>query len=219
MKKGVGFNRHPEDCDKYVECYFGYDGKAQAVYRQCPFGMYWDQEEITCKPAAQVPCPKGKDNSKSYYVYISWLQNVLVSCRNVISNMEFFEIADKCSIPSILSYPFGNMENCKAHWVCSHGKSIPMCCPKGQAYVPFKGCVSQPGCNDPCPLRERRECGKRMMWDELDKYEEFVYGYGWVKKSCEHGFIFDSDSCQCLPLNNGNNFKMEDDKKKGRTKK
>lgn len=33
------------------------------------------------------------------------------------------------------------------------------------------------------------------MWDDLDKYEEFFYGYGWVKKCCKFGYIFDSDFC------------------------
>lgn len=42
MKKGVGFLKYLEDCDKYVECYFGKDGKIEVEYRQCLFGMYWD---------------------------------------------------------------------------------------------------------------------------------------------------------------------------------
>lgn len=122
---------------------------------------------------------------------------------------------DKCSIPSIVSYPFGNMENCKAHWVCSHGKSVPMCCPEGQGYVPFKGCVPQSNCKDICPLEKKEECNKRMTWDELDKYEEFFYGYGWVKKCCKPGHIFDSDSCHCIPLHNGKGYEMDNDKQKG----
>lgn len=63
MKKGVGFLKHPEDCDKYVECYFGKNGKTEAEYRQCPFGMYWDQEEIKCRASAEVQCPKGNENT------------------------------------------------------------------------------------------------------------------------------------------------------------
>lgn len=55
-----------------------------------------------------------------------------------------------------------------------------------------------------------------MMWDELDKYEEFIYGYGWVKKCCKPGQIFDSDSCQCIPLHNGKGYEMDNDKRKGR---
>lgn len=107
------------------------------------------------------------------------------------------------------------MENCKAHWVCSHGKSVPMCCPEGQGYVPFKGCVPQSNCKDICPLEKKEECNKRMTWDELDKYEEFFYGYGWVKKCCKPGHIFDSDSCQCIPLHNGKGYEMDNDKQKG----
>lgn len=33
MKKGVGFLKYLEDCDKYVECYFGKNGKIEVEYR------------------------------------------------------------------------------------------------------------------------------------------------------------------------------------------
>lgn len=148
-------------------------------------------------------------NTASY----TWGNTVSI-CKTISFN-HFSLSLDKCSIPSIVSYPFGNMENCKAHWVCSHGKSVPMCCPEGQGYVPFKGCVPQSNCKDICPLEKKEECNKRMTWDELDKYEEFFYGYGWVKKCCKPGHIFDSDSCQCIPLHNGKGYEMDNDKQKG----
>ena len=43
MLIGIGFNTHPEDCDKFVQCYFGSKGQLRVAYRQCPFGQYWDQ--------------------------------------------------------------------------------------------------------------------------------------------------------------------------------
>lgn len=115
----------------------------------------------------------------------------------------------------MLSYPFGNMENCKVHWICSNGKSVPMCCSEGYGYVPFKGCIPQPGCKDSCLLQEKQGCNKRMIWDQLDKYEEFVYGYGWVKKCCRPGHIYDSDNCKCLPLKNDDNQRLDEKKDKG----
>ena len=59
MMNGVGFNPHPEDCDKFTQCYFGENNKIEAVYRQCPFNQYWDQDVLTCIPAENVFCHKG----------------------------------------------------------------------------------------------------------------------------------------------------------------
>ena len=60
MQNGIGFNPHPDDCDKYTQCYFGGEGQIRAVYRQCPFGQYWDQRVLTCRPSQEVDCEKGK---------------------------------------------------------------------------------------------------------------------------------------------------------------
>nr|QDO66815.1 hypothetical protein [Pinctada fucata] len=60
MQNGVGYNPHPDDCDKFTQCYFGGENQIMAVYRQCPFGQYWDQGMLTCRPSAEVNCPNDK---------------------------------------------------------------------------------------------------------------------------------------------------------------
>ncbi|XP_061177914.1 protein PIF-like [Saccostrea echinata] len=60
MLNGIGFNPHPDNCDKFTQCYFGPNGQVRMAYRQCPFGQYWDQSVLTCRPSEQVPCQKDK---------------------------------------------------------------------------------------------------------------------------------------------------------------
>lgn len=56
---GVGYNNHPFDCNQYIQCFLGTKGM-EPVYRRCPFGLFWDQNVLTCLPADQVDCPYGK---------------------------------------------------------------------------------------------------------------------------------------------------------------
>lgn len=60
MANGVGYNPHPEDCDKFIQCFFGEKGELRAIDRQCGYGQYWDQTVLTCRKAAEVPCRMGK---------------------------------------------------------------------------------------------------------------------------------------------------------------
>ena len=60
MLNWIGFNPHPDDCDKFVQCYFGSKGQLRVAYRQCPFGQYWDQSMLTCRPSEYVECEKGR---------------------------------------------------------------------------------------------------------------------------------------------------------------
>jgi hypothetical protein len=70
MENGVGFMNHPYDCSQFVQCHFSTRGGIQAYYRFCPFGQYWDQGDLTCKPANDVDCPHGKGHK---YVVIKCL--------------------------------------------------------------------------------------------------------------------------------------------------
>ena len=59
MFNGVGYIGHPFDCTQFVQCYYSQRG-VEAVYQPCPFGQYWDQADLTCKPAEVVDCPVGE---------------------------------------------------------------------------------------------------------------------------------------------------------------
>lgn len=60
MRNGAGFNGHPNDCGKFVQCYFGNAGIKAAVIQECPWGNFWSQESLTCQPAGMVKCPNGR---------------------------------------------------------------------------------------------------------------------------------------------------------------
>jgi len=60
MQNGAGFNRHPTDCDKFVQCYFGPGGMKQYSYQECPWGNFWDQDSLTCQPPHRVSCQQGR---------------------------------------------------------------------------------------------------------------------------------------------------------------
>jgi hypothetical protein len=60
MSNGAGFTRHPTDCSKFIQCYFGINGLKKMSYQECPWGNFWDQASLTCQPAHRVKCPTGE---------------------------------------------------------------------------------------------------------------------------------------------------------------
>ncbi|XP_048242664.1 obscurin-like isoform X1 [Haliotis rufescens] len=56
-RNGIGYRRHPMDCDKYVQCYYNPNGNIIGVYRTCPTGYYWDQTNLKCDENWKVTCP------------------------------------------------------------------------------------------------------------------------------------------------------------------
>ncbi|XP_046559764.1 titin-like [Haliotis rubra] len=56
-RNGVGYGRHPMDCDKYIQCYYNPNGNVIGVYRTCPSGYYWDQTNLKCDENWRVTCP------------------------------------------------------------------------------------------------------------------------------------------------------------------
>ncbi|KAK0040082.1 transcription initiation factor TFIID subunit 12, partial [Biomphalaria pfeifferi] len=47
-KQGFGFAPHPQDCDKYIQCFLSNDRNVTASIRYCPRGLFWNQEKLTC---------------------------------------------------------------------------------------------------------------------------------------------------------------------------
>lgn len=55
----ISLNSHPNDCDKFVQCYFDEKGQLWSADQQCPFGQYWDQDTLKCRSSKYVKCEKG----------------------------------------------------------------------------------------------------------------------------------------------------------------
>ncbi|KAL8587699.1 hypothetical protein ACOMHN_020917 [Nucella lapillus] len=57
VKGGVGYNKYPQDCTKYVVCY-PEGGGYKPVLKTCPFGLFWSSEAVACVDAAHIDCPQ-----------------------------------------------------------------------------------------------------------------------------------------------------------------
>ncbi|KAL5006241.1 hypothetical protein ScPMuIL_015047 [Solemya velum] len=69
---GVGYNSHPDSCDKYVQCHFGQGGEGgaiRAIYRQCPFGTFWKQDILSCVASNKAVCPNDPCQNPSLVTY------------------------------------------------------------------------------------------------------------------------------------------------------
>nr|XP_011415592.2 protein PIF [Crassostrea gigas] len=52
---GTWYAIFPGDCSKYVQCWDN-NGNLQGTVRQCPFGLFWKQDELTCATSTNVRC-------------------------------------------------------------------------------------------------------------------------------------------------------------------
>lgn len=60
--KGTGYNFFPGDCSKYVQCW-EQNGYVHGVVKNCSFGEFWKQDELSCRPSIHVHCPMGMYNA------------------------------------------------------------------------------------------------------------------------------------------------------------
>lgn len=59
VDENTGYHYHPSDCSKFLQCYPGVrDYRIET--RKCPFGMFWDEDTVTCRPPKDVMCAGGK---------------------------------------------------------------------------------------------------------------------------------------------------------------
>ncbi|XP_050409702.1 protein PIF isoform X2 [Patella vulgata] len=65
MSNGIGYNPHPIDCRKYIQCEFGLNGVINSVVQECGHGLFWDQDLLTCNYPAAVQC--AADPCKNMY--------------------------------------------------------------------------------------------------------------------------------------------------------
>ncbi|KAK3575946.1 hypothetical protein CHS0354_001150 [Potamilus streckersoni] len=53
---GVGYAKYPEDCEKFLQCYY-VGATVRPVIRKCPYGLFWDQTLMLCRRPDDVFCP------------------------------------------------------------------------------------------------------------------------------------------------------------------
>lgn len=61
---GLGYANHPSSCERFIVCYPGEGGKLVPIEQQCPHGLFWSQNALTCRLPKDVLCPYGE-----FYIY------------------------------------------------------------------------------------------------------------------------------------------------------
>ncbi|XP_060082659.1 uncharacterized protein LOC132561956 [Ylistrum balloti] len=56
MDGGLGYIRHPSRCDQFVVCYPDRSGLFKPHVQDCPYGQFWSNIDVTCKPSKDVNC-------------------------------------------------------------------------------------------------------------------------------------------------------------------
>ncbi|XP_041375051.1 uncharacterized protein LOC121387883 [Gigantopelta aegis] len=107
IDNGIGYNPYPGDCSKYIQCY--QDGSEfRALVKHCPFGLYWDRESVTCKPAEDVDCLGDKCRNStdgSVHPYRGY------GCRAYLTCQESHSVPTCCPLGSRFVYRMGCIQD------------------------------------------------------------------------------------------------------------
>ncbi|XP_052765676.1 protein PIF-like [Mya arenaria] len=178
LKNGVGLTGFLNDCTKYVHCAEDAQGVVHGTVQPCAFGTEWNQNLLTCVPPSNSTCGATQDICYGQPNYIRRL----------------------------------GVGNCRGYWECKNGDSVPLCCPIGYYFNIITGnCDSTDSdheCYDKC-FNEYYEdtmkmtttpspCyNKRPVAAELDVYEEWIEGWGWIQRGCPIGLQYVQRDCDC----------------------
>ncbi|KAK7099388.1 hypothetical protein V1264_003532 [Littorina saxatilis] len=69
MVNGVGYKAHWAQCDLFIQCQFLPDGTVTVRIKQCPHGLHWDQNALTCTRPAQAMCATDPCRQPGYQMY------------------------------------------------------------------------------------------------------------------------------------------------------
>ncbi|ESO83271.1 hypothetical protein LOTGIDRAFT_236718 [Lottia gigantea] len=64
MRNGVGFNSVAGSCQKFIQCIFNLEMLISTILKDCPAGLFWDQDKLTCNYASEVDCTEDPCYSK-----------------------------------------------------------------------------------------------------------------------------------------------------------
>ncbi|XP_021358125.1 protein PIF-like isoform X2 [Mizuhopecten yessoensis] len=79
MVEGVGYARHPTECEKFIQCFLKESGVWYNKVQSCGVGEFWDHALLACRIAEVVDCPNDRckdpsvtsvphsDNCRAYY--------------------------------------------------------------------------------------------------------------------------------------------------------
>ncbi|XP_078334915.1 uncharacterized protein LOC111100662 isoform X2 [Crassostrea virginica] len=178
---GLGYANHPSRCDRFIVCYPGEGGNLVPIEQQCPFGLFWSQNALTCRLPKDVKCPYDvcltmrerhqyphQENCQSYW-----------ECRGGFS-------VPVCCPPD---QAFREGQGCVAN-----DGSCRSLCPVGNSEIQ--------------PLYWQGKCDKRAVPGYRNKFERHVYyeenaGVAgriqeeWMIQECSPGTEFHPEVCDC----------------------
>lgn len=181
---GAGYNSHPRECDKYIQCHWDVNGNYVAEVRQCAFGTHWSIAFHTCLRSTETscvvdPCATKPDGSR---------REGIGNCRG------FWECSGGKSVSKC----------------CAQGRFYSQAngCMNNTAVI---NCTDR--CFDDFSRRENQmtatvsefvipqDCDKRVIPGDPTKYEQHVAGYLWkIVRPCSLGTQFVQSACNCVQL-------------------
>lgn len=174
MVNGAGFNKHPTDCNKFVQCHFDRSGKLVGEIQQCAFGTEWHMDLLTCVLATETTCVT--DTCRG--LADGTLRQGAGNCRGFWECVNGRSVARCCPVGQYYNETYGCEDNIVADYC------VDRCF--NEIYVPS--------------LQETttlKPCFKRAVVNMRSYYEEEIAGWGWLLRQCAIGTVYDPSTCEC----------------------
>ncbi|XP_029645142.1 uncharacterized protein LOC115219174 [Octopus sinensis] len=173
VNTGAGYYSHPLRCDVFVHCSQSGDNRTvMASVKECPNGLYWSQEDLTCRHPYDVYCPQDPCKQPGRIAYREVFScAAYYKCKNGTRESQrtccedryrFDEISQKCVEDKLCR---SNCHN-KITLVSDSPPLIPL-------------------------------CTKKAALDDVRFYIQDVHGYNY-RMPCPLGTIFSLDACSCI---------------------
>lgn len=170
---GAGYYQHPLRCDVFVHCAQSGDNRTvMATLKECPRGLYWSQNDLTCRHHYEVNCPQDPCKQPGriayreifscagYYICVNGSREVARTCCK--DKFRFDEISQKC-VPD---------EICRSS---CHSNFVRV--PNSETQVPI--------------------CTRKAVADDVTVYLQEVHGY-FYRMPCPRGTVFSTKACYCV---------------------
>ncbi|CAG2189235.1 unnamed protein product [Mytilus edulis] len=191
---GIGYAEYPGYCDKLVQCFHSNGQEVVAVQRECPYGYFWHQDHVLCRPPAEVPCYDDPcldidmvqynrtGGCRSYY-RCDYGISVPMCCEKGYRYNNYGCVPDPtCRDPCLTPYDIENrmrFQSCKflpdeynrhGYLTLEHNGLRIRACPRGTQFSARQcGCKRTSG--------PRRNGRRRMRECQPDFYMNFNYGF------------------------------------------
>lgn len=70
---GLGYANHPSRCDRFVVCFPGKGGSLVPIEQECPYGLFWSQNALTCRLPKDATCAYGESRcyiTRNFHVHV-----------------------------------------------------------------------------------------------------------------------------------------------------